>query len=356
MQGLGLFVIGHSPAIIMETLAARSKSQMLPKKIAVITTETGASILTHRLFDEGGWAKFCAAWPEMASIEFSPSSILKPDGVDDIRSELENKAMTNLIFNTVKSGIEQSDFLDASLAGGRKTMGYYLGLAMNLFARKQDRLTHVLVPEDWERDSNFLFPVKGQAKQVTLIDVPFIRLKDHVKATINRMDLNTLVASAQTSVDMSVLEPIFIHIKRRMIRYLGKEFILPEREFSIYLFFAQQKVKACKHPQQQLCEECKDCFLSVEGMEEKKDDLMQIRATFGGRHTGHYERFEKAWDEPRAAQGCLPEPIRRIAEEVEHVFAVDPRAEKLLIKNVGKRNAASYGLLADKTQIRIERN
>ena len=355
MQGLGLFVIGHSPAIILETLAARSISQMLPKKIIVVTTESGHDMLQKHLFVNGGWSRFCEAWPEMADIDFHATSILKPDGVDDIRTEPENRAMTNLIFSTVHDGIEQSDFVDASLAGGRKTMGYYLGLAMSLFAREQDKLTHVLVPPEWEHDKSFLFPSQPQGKQVTLIDVPFIRLKNHVKVSINRMDLDALVASAQISVDMSVLEPIFIYIKRRLIRYLGKEIVLPEREFSIYLFFAQQKLKACKHPEQSLCDTCSDCFLSIDDMDGRKEELMQIRGTFGGIYSGHYERFEKAWRMPRAAQDCLPEPIRRISEEVERVFAVDPRAEKLLIKNIGKRNAASYGLLADKTQIRIER-
>lgn len=234
-------------------------------------------------------------------------------------------------------------------------MGYYLGLAMSLFARNQDRLTHVLVPPEWEQDKRFLFPDRNQSEQIALIDVPFIRLRNHVKASVQRMDLNILVESAQTSIDIQALAPISVFIKRKTITYLGKKITLPDREFAIYLFFARQKVHHCSHPEQALCGDCHDCFLSIDDMDDKKDDLLQIRAMFGGMHTGHYERFQKAWDEPRAAQDCLPEPIRRIAQEVEHVFAVDPRAEKLLIKNIGKRNATAYGLLADKTQIRIER-
>ncbi len=355
MRGTGLFVIGHSPAIILETLVARCLAASLPEKIVVVTTETGATILTQHLFDKGGWNSFCEAWPEMAAIDFEAASILKPDGVDDIRSESENRAMTNLIFSTVQHCIEQSDFVDASLAGGRKTMGYYLGLAMSLFAREQDRLTHVLVPPQWEQDRNFLFPDKAQGNQVTLIDVPFIRLKNHVKTSTDRMDLDALVASAQVSIDIQALEPMHIYVKRKTITYLGRNMVLPNREFAIYLFFAMQKARHCVRPKQALCGDCRDCFLSVDDMDDKKDDLLQIRAMFGGMHTGHYERFENAWNEQGAAQFCLPEPLRRIAQEIERVFAVDPRAEKLLIKNVGKRNAAAYGLLADKTQIRIER-
>lgn len=34
-----------------------------------------------------------------------------------------------------------------SLAGGRKTMSYYAGQAMNLVARPQDRLSHVILSD-----------------------------------------------------------------------------------------------------------------------------------------------------------------------------------------------------------------
>jgi len=46
---MALFVIGHSPAIILETLVARHLQGMLPTHVQVITTETGATLLKNRL-------------------------------------------------------------------------------------------------------------------------------------------------------------------------------------------------------------------------------------------------------------------------------------------------------------------
>jgi hypothetical protein len=54
--------------------------------------------------------------------------------------------------------MDSSMVLHASLAGGRKTMGFYLGHAMALFARPQDTLTHVLVPPEFEDCDDFWYP------------------------------------------------------------------------------------------------------------------------------------------------------------------------------------------------------
>ena len=48
--------------------------------------------------------------------------------------------------------------LHVSIAGGRKTMGFYVGYALSLFARDQDRLSHVLVPPSLESRQDFFYP------------------------------------------------------------------------------------------------------------------------------------------------------------------------------------------------------
>jgi CRISPR-associated protein (TIGR02584 family) len=49
--------------------------------------------------------------------------------------------------------------IHASIAGGRKTMGFYLGYALSLFGRPQDRLSHVLVSSPFESNQNFFYPL-----------------------------------------------------------------------------------------------------------------------------------------------------------------------------------------------------
>jgi len=351
---IALFVIGHSPAIITETLAAHYVSEnVVPNKITVITTQTGAAKLKKRLFAEQGWQEFCQQWPAMAKINFSSDDIFFPENVDDIQTEDENRAMTSLILETVHEMVETSDILDASLAGGRKTMGYYLGFAMSFFAREGDSLSHVLVPSVLEKNSQFLVPTAEEAESISLIDVPFIRLKKHIKPSIAKLDAAMLVASAQTAIDKATLEPVVINVKTRTIHYLGQEMTLPEREFTFYIFFAKQKLDSCVEKNRPLCGDCSSCFLSIDDMDNKSEELLNIRASFGGEYSGHYENFEKVWREPRAAQDNLAEPLRRISKNIESSFGIDPRAECLHIKNVGKRGAATYGLLADVTQIHI---
>ena len=52
--------------------------------------------------------------------------------------------------------------LHVSIAGGRKTMGYYLGYALSLFGRPQDRLSHVLVSPPFESHPQFYYPSPGE--------------------------------------------------------------------------------------------------------------------------------------------------------------------------------------------------
>jgi hypothetical protein len=67
--------------------------------------------------------------------------------------------------------------LHASIAGGRKTMSYYMGYALSLYGRMQDRLSHVLVDESLiTRD--FFFPQPDEKIAVMLANVPFVRLRD----------------------------------------------------------------------------------------------------------------------------------------------------------------------------------
>jgi CRISPR-associated protein (TIGR02584 family) len=48
--------------------------------------------------------------------------------------------------------------LHVSIAGGRKSMGFFAGYAFSLFGRTQDRLSHVLVNDPFESFPDFYFP------------------------------------------------------------------------------------------------------------------------------------------------------------------------------------------------------
>jgi hypothetical protein len=86
-----------------------------------------------------------------------------------------------------------------SIAGGRKTTGYYLGYALSLFSRAQDRLSHVLVGEPFESSWNFFYltpysrviEVAGNKladtaqAQVTLALIPFVSLRTELPQALH---------------------------------------------------------------------------------------------------------------------------------------------------------------------------
>jgi hypothetical protein len=82
--------------------------------------------------------------------------------------------------------------LHVSLAGGRKTMGFYVGYALSLFGRTQDTLSHVLVSDGYE-SNDFYYPSPTPEKtfiknrdgksldthnaKVWLAEIPFVRMR-----------------------------------------------------------------------------------------------------------------------------------------------------------------------------------
>ena len=86
---------------------------------------------------------------------------------------------------------EENSALHVSIAGGRKSMGFYIGYALSLFGRVQDRLSHVLINEPFENNPAFFFPprlpqliatpqgeVSTDRAEVMLADIPFVRMRD----------------------------------------------------------------------------------------------------------------------------------------------------------------------------------
>lgn len=107
----------------------------------------------------------------------------------------DNDAAADAITEIVRSLTRSPDTtVHASIAGGRKTMGFFLGYALSLYGRAQDRLSHVLVSEPFEGHPGFFYPTPYQSiiqvgrdksrsvdcrnARVTLADIPFVRLRD----------------------------------------------------------------------------------------------------------------------------------------------------------------------------------
>ena len=77
---------------------------------------------------------------------------------------IDNEALADQIFAFVRELATSTDTcLHASIAGGRKTMGLYIGLALQFYGRPGDTLSHVLVNPALENREFFYPPPNGAA-------------------------------------------------------------------------------------------------------------------------------------------------------------------------------------------------
>lgn len=155
-----LAVTGLSPQIVTETLytlATAISAPFIPTEIHLITTVEGAERARLALLsDEPGWFHRLCRDYRLPAIQFNETHIhILEDAAGkplaDIRSPEDNERAANFITEQVrKFTADPESSLHVSIAGGRKTMGYYLGYALSLYGREQDRLSHVLVSEPFE--------------------------------------------------------------------------------------------------------------------------------------------------------------------------------------------------------------
>ena len=363
-KSVALFVIGGSPAILTETLSAYAteSNASIPHEIRITTTTEGKKRLKQRFLDAGGWDDFVCEYPEYAEVLFDESVITVAGELNDIRCEDDSKIMMAAIFRMVQACSAAGDVrILASIAGGRKTMSYYLGFAMSLFGQQQDRITHVLVPSEWERDREFLFPARSEAARISLIDTPFIRLSGLLKPDINQVSVEEMIALTQSTIDTAAMQPLTVNFNRSEVGYLGKTHRLSPREFTFYSFFLWQKRRHCRHQEQEACGSCTDCYLDYEQMsdEQRVEDLKMIRKASGGAggkpNDPTVGEFIQTWGSFESFKNGFPEVKSRINNRLKRGFGLlDGRVDRILLDRVNASGYARFGVAVDKSQIRIE--
>ncbi len=195
-----LTVAGGSPAIVTEMLYALTQTvnkPFVPTEIHIITTSGGYNKIEETLVGEQGKIKqLCDDYGIERPIfaERNIHQISDSDGniLEDITSEADNESTADFITAKVREfTAKENTSLHVSIAGGRKTMTYYMGYAMSVFGRIQDTMSHVLV-EDQYISPDFFYPTPDSHKMenykkeqfdakdvpVMLGYLPYIRLRD----------------------------------------------------------------------------------------------------------------------------------------------------------------------------------
>lgn len=264
-----LAVVGLTPQVLTETLYALAVQPrgndlpFVPTEIHVVTTSEGRNRARLMLLDpeDGRFFQFCREYGVAAeSIAFDDDSFhaVERGGrvLNDITDEADNTAVADTVSDLVRRLTADRDAaVHASLAGGRKTMGFYLGYALSLYGRPQDRLSHVLVAEPFASAQEFYYPprkprrlvireqpVHTRDARVMMADIPFVRLRDGLpqRLSAGRASFSDTVSAAQRALDPPALE---LRCRERRVTTGGEPVRLPPADFAFYAFLARRRAE-----------------------------------------------------------------------------------------------------------------
>ncbi|MCG3858833.1 CRISPR-associated ring nuclease Csm6 [Psychrobacter sp. Ps2] len=263
-------VTGMTPQIVTETIWAlacdeNSSEFWMPDEVHVLSTQDGLNQIRKRLFEDGVFAQLKRDYPVLEQIEFDPSTHLhvindqngKP--LIDLKTPEDNERSADIICEMVKGFTSMDDTsVHVSIAGGRKTMGFYAGYALSLYGRAQDSLSHVLVDEKFEKAVNFFYPTpkehlvsdrdskvvgNAQEAQVWLAKIPFVRMREAIlpKHQLKKEDsFSEVVQKINESYEDVSLE--LNTFSRKAI--VNDKFVidnLPPREWAFLNWFADRR-------------------------------------------------------------------------------------------------------------------
>ena len=266
-----LAVTGLSPQVVTETLYALGvgagqpgQGAFIPTEVRLITTTEGAKIARTALLhpDGGQFHALLRDYPQLGQPVFDEQHIhtihdAAGQPLADIRSPQENASaadsITALMAELTRDPQAQ---LHVSIAGGRKTMGFYLGYAFSLFARPQDELSHVLVNSPFENHHEFFYPpakprrlaardgqhIDTAEARVTLARIPVVRLRHGQPQALlgGRASYGDTVAAIQQS-----LAPPLLHIDlpARRVHCGPTAISLPPAQLAWLAWWAQQALQ-----------------------------------------------------------------------------------------------------------------
>ena len=369
---LFVFIAGTTPQVITETICAlcEKEPQVYPDELYIITTTAGKGIAKDTLMGKD-ILKGLAESYGLPPLVLQESSFIVPVGLsdvplDDIRSAHENELMGDCITSFIREkSADNRVRLHCSLAGGRKTMSFYLGAAMQLFGRPWDKLYHVLVSPAFESNPYFFYKPKMNTviehnstrlytdnAEIVLAELPFIRLRD--KLSLDGVCFRDLVEEGQREIDIATVQPALrVSLSDRTVFIGSKAVRLQPMHLVLYVAYLKYKLQRCKYPERPYCLDCTDCFPQMielttkAALEEMAKDYMVISPSKVS------DLLNKNKD------GLSMEIIRSIISKIKGKFVqhLDDEAQAAYYAvTTSHRSYAntSHGVKAEKGKIRIE--
>ncbi len=359
MKNILFLVTGMTPQIVTETIWAlacdpNNSDKWIPDEVHVFSTEQGFNQIKKRLFEDGVFKQMQAEYPQLDKTVFNENFfhyITKGDEVlPDVTTPAHNEVMADSLCETIRTLCQdENSNLHVSLAGGRKTMGFYAGYALSLYGRSQDSLSHVLVEPQYEKIKEFFYPTAEehlviyqtenkekvlnlQTAQVWLSKIPFVRMRNLIdKKSIMRTKSFSEVV---TLIDMSIqpIQLIVIDNDDRIIQINDISCKLSAKEFSIYMLFVRLRLidKSLKYP----TKDTKDYI---------NQDMLEIYNQTFGKHK------EKLADN-KFDHDYLRDGLTSIRRKFTKVFS-KPIADQIMICETDKKGYYAIPLNAEQITI-----
>jgi len=374
-----VFVAGATPQIITETIYALSqkKPAVYPDEIFIITTSTGKRVIIDSLI-KGKILESLIEEYDLPPVHLSEENFIVPrdnqgQEIDDIKTTEDNEIIGDLIISFIKEKTkDQSVRLHCSLAGGRKTMSFYLGSALQLFGRPWDRLYHVLVDPAFESHPDFFYkPKKNKYIQVKdkdgrirrlstkqariyLAELPFIRLSQKLK--LQKASFRELVAESQREIDLATVQPeLIINLKDRRITIGEKTIYFQPMLLFIYVAFVDQKLNKCPYKDRPYCHNCSDCYEEL-AILFGRENLIRLAVYFRSLYGGAPLKFEDFIK--RYPHGLDVTVVRQYLSKLKKIFQKELADESLwsyfIVQAKKIYGASRYGIRAEKCKISIE--
>lgn len=263
-------VTGMSPQILTETVyTLYTQQNWLPDEIFVLTTQIGYNNIVHNLLGKDGFfTRLCNDYklPEIQFGEKNIHVIHDADGekLSDIRTPEDNNLAADMIVNFIRQQCaDDKTELHVSIAGGRKSMGFYIGYALSLFGRPQDKLSHVLVTEGFENNPLFFYPtnydnyiskkpndpnctetINTREAKVMLAEIPFVRISyglPDLKQDNNSFSQTITAIQDSLNNGKLVLKMTKLDSKRPKFSLIcgGQEVSLSQQHFCVYWTMAE---------------------------------------------------------------------------------------------------------------------
>jgi len=348
-----LAVTGLTPQIVTETLfalAVDGAEKFIPTEIHIITTQEGANRIRLSLLDNvsGQFHALCKEY-NLPPIVFPLSHIhVIPDAtglpLDDIRTPQDNLRAADYISHLVRDFCrDEQAALHVSIAGGRKSMGFFVGYALSLFGRSQDALSHVLVNDPFESLPDFYFPPKlGRVlharngapvhtddARIMLAEIPFVRLRGGVPASLQTGNVSfaETVSGVQSGLNFVSLE---VDVTGHAICCSGKWFKLSPSLFAFYLWLVKR---------------CHDGLPDGGGIgwrEADQADFLAVYAEVVGRMSPHWEAASKSLQNGFENGEFFEQKVSKINSILRKSMPLD--AHMYLIVPFGKKPFQIYGL------------